>query len=371
MNSSDTVFPLGSLFFLYLHLLLCFPILSICRPPSLCFERGPGPRPDIGFGSCCKARGCTRDACQTSCRSDYATGFSGICHPPPMAASPSTSTTSPAAAKSGPPAPLAGLTPRRSQKVKQARPAADGPRPLQVSITPYATNGALCHTDFEEGEAAFVMVPEHSGTKANPSVLFQFKDNLLQYLDALHKQDPSTPADVHHLAPRLCFASYLRFFFSPAFVGMRFHWILRRSLCSCIWGPFMGKAIYTGGGAEGPMSALHFLHNYIAWLRLRTPNLRTVDLDLWCEAAVVDVCQVPAQAWTVRHCGKPRRRCRADTSRCRLTPAPAAISMWCCRGTIFLSSKRWTTSNTALVIRCGCRHHPPALPLRGREADLL
>ena len=85
-----------------------------------------------------------------------------------------------AAVKSGPPAPLAGLTPRRSQKVKQARPAADGPRPLQVSITPYATNGALCHTDFEEGEAAFVMVLEHSGTKANPSVLFQFKDNLLQ-----------------------------------------------------------------------------------------------------------------------------------------------------------------------------------------------
>ena len=81
MNSSDTVFPLGSLFFLYLHLLLCFPILSICRPSSLCFERGPGPRPDISFGSCCEAHGCARYACQTSCRSNCATGFSGVCRP--------------------------------------------------------------------------------------------------------------------------------------------------------------------------------------------------------------------------------------------------------------------------------------------------
>lgn len=122
-------------------------------------------------------------------------------HPPPG---------SPAAAKSPsvtagiPPAPLAGLTPRRSSKPKLAKnKPADVPKPFEVTILQYATNGARVNPDFEPDGSAYVLILQHPGSKQHPSCLYQFKDNLGAYLQILHTQDPETPSELIKLVPSL------------------------------------------------------------------------------------------------------------------------------------------------------------------------
>ena len=186
-------------------------------------------------------------------------------HPPPG---------SPAAAKSPsvtagiPPAPLAGLTPRRSSKPKLAKnKPADVPKPFEVTILQYATNGARVNPDFEPDESAYVLILEHPGSKQHPSCLYQFKDNLGAYLQILHTQDPETPSELIKLVPSLHLFSFVVVFGLCVLLPLPVN--LRRSSCKFMpplaaHQPGQRASTLSGGGPSGPIAALTLLHNFAA-----------------------------------------------------------------------------------------------------------
>lgn len=66
--------------------------------------------------------------------------------------------------------------------------------------------------------------------------------------------------------------------------------------------PTWTKSLYTGGGPSGPIAALTLLHNFVAWLQLRIPNLHNIDLHVYSPAEIA-LGQVSTTAWKLTHVG--------------------------------------------------------------------
>ena len=74
---------------------------------------------------------------------------------------------------------------------------------MQLCCSPrlrYGSNGALAHPDLEQNEDVFLLGLEQRGTRASPSVLFQLKPALQEFLAFLATTDPSAPLTLEELA---------------------------------------------------------------------------------------------------------------------------------------------------------------------------
>ena len=95
------------------------------------------------------------------------------------------------------PAPFVARRRTSAQDGKSA--SANLDRTLRLEVQLYGTDGAIADEMFEPGEEIYVIKIQQQGSRQRPSVLYQVKDAITQYLDEMSQKHAGAPADLDEL----------------------------------------------------------------------------------------------------------------------------------------------------------------------------